>query len=192
MNSGAGPSVSAVPGTPDGGMPVFGLIGWSGSGKTTLMVALLPELTGRGLRVSTMKHSHHGFDVDTPGKDSYRHRQSGATEVMVASARRWALMHELRGGPEPSVETLIARMTPVDLLLIEGFKTHPHAKLEVYRPTLGKPLIAAGDGDVVAIAADGPVSSDGIPVLDLGDVPAVADFIVDYCHLGAGYRHGAA
>src|SRR5260370_34393929 len=123
------------------GMKIFGFAGWSGSGKTTLMTALIPELVARGLTVSTIKHAHHAFDVDQPGKDSWRHREAGATEVLVASERRWALMHELRDAPEPSLDALVARISPVDLLLVEGFKRHPHPKLEVYRAALGKPLI---------------------------------------------------
>ena len=173
-------------------MKIFGLMGWSGSGKTTLMVGLLPELTRRGYAVSTMKHSHHGFDVDIPGKDSYRHREAGATEVMVSSARRWALMHELRDQPEPDVETLIARMTPVDLLVIEGFKSHRHAKMEVHRPALGKELIGRNDPDVVAVASDLPIAGLRVPLLDLNDMTAIADFVVSHCGLQAGVPHGAA
>jgi molybdopterin-guanine dinucleotide biosynthesis protein B len=122
-------------------MRIFGLAGWSGSGKTTLLAALIPELAARGLTVSTIKHAHHEFDIDRPGKDSWRHRQAGAREVMVASSRRWALMHELRDAPEPPFEDLVARMSPVDLLLVEGWKWHPHPKLEVHRPSLGKSLL---------------------------------------------------
>ncbi|MFI4988710.1 MAG: molybdopterin-guanine dinucleotide biosynthesis protein B, partial [Alphaproteobacteria bacterium] len=139
-------------------MKLFGLAGWSGSGKTTLMVRLLPELVRRGLTVSTIKHAHHGFDVDQPGKDSYEHRQAGATEVLVSSAKRWALMHELRGAPEPTVEELVRHLTPVDLLIVEGFKAHAHDKLEVYRASLGKPLLCRDDPRVVALASDGPVA----------------------------------
>src|SRR6202158_3913928 len=137
-------------------MRIFGLAGWSGSGKTTLLAALIPELVVRGLSVSTIKHAHHEFDIDQPGKDSWRHRQAGASEVMVASARRWALMHELSGVPDPSLDELVARMSPVDLLLVEGFKRQPHPKLEVHRPSLGKPLIYPDDSHVVAIASDEP------------------------------------
>lgn len=173
-------------------MRVFGLVGWSGSGKTTLVTRLLPQLISQGLRVSTMKHSHHGFDVDTPGKDSYRHREAGATEVMVASARRWALMHELRGDPEQDVDELIARMTPVDLLLIEGFKRHAHPKLEIHRPSLGKALMAPTDPHIVAIASDTPLMGAAVPVLELDDAAAIARFIVGYCALGRGEAHGAA
>ena len=135
-------------------MRIFGLAGWSGSGKTTLMTALIPELVGRGITVSTIKHAHHAFDVDQPGKDSWRHRQAGASEVMVVSERRWALMHELRGAPEPGLDELIPRMTPVDLLLVEGFKHHPHLKIEIYRPSLGKPPLHPDDPYVVAVASD--------------------------------------
>src|SRR5690242_4506755 len=114
-------------------MRIFGLAGWSGSGKTTLMAALLPELVSRGLTVSTVKHAHHAFDIDQPGKDSWRHRQAGAREVMIASNRRWALMHELRDEPEPTLDELLRRLSPVDLVLVEGYKGHSHPKLEVYR-----------------------------------------------------------
>jgi molybdopterin-guanine dinucleotide biosynthesis protein B len=166
-------------------MRIFGLAGWSGSGKTTLVSRLLPELTGRGFTVSTLKHAHHEFDVDKPGKDSWRHRQAGATEVMVASAKRWALMHEHRGAPEPMIDALVRHMTPVDLLLVEGFKRQPHAKLEVYRSALGKPLLCLEDPHIVAVASDGPVSGIGVPLLALDDVGAIAQFIVDHCRLEA-------
>ena len=170
---------------------VFGLAGWSGSGKTTLMRALIPVLTGRGLSVSTLKHAHHGFDVDTPGKDSYEHRAAGATEVLVGSAERWALMHELRGAAEPTTEELIALMAPVDLILIEGFKQESHDKIEVHRPELGKPLLCAHDPRVVAVAS--PVPLDGLPVprLDLDDPAAIAEFVIRHCGLGDRAR-GAA
>jgi molybdopterin-guanine dinucleotide biosynthesis protein B len=159
-------------------MKLFGLAGWSGSGKTTLMRALLPELIGRGVTVSTVKHAHHSFDVDQPGKDSYEHRRAGANEVMVASAHRWALMRELRGAAEPSLEALIARMAPVDLLLVEGFKRHPHPKLEVHRPDNGKPLLCPEDPHIVAVASDRPLDTIAVPRLDLNDPPAIADFIL--------------
>ena len=135
-------------------MRIFGLAGWSGSGKTTLLAALIPELVARGLTVSTIKHAHHEFDIDRPGKDSWRHRQAGAREVMVASSRRWALMRELREAPEPPLEELVAQMNPVDLLLVEGWKRHPHPKIEVHRPSLGKELLYPDDPHVVAIASD--------------------------------------
>lgn len=164
-------------------MKVFGLTGWSGSGKTTLMVRLIPALVARGITVSTMKHAHKGFDIDHPGKDSHSHRMAGATEVLVGSPRRWALMHELRDEAEPGVEALIARMTPVDLLLIEGFKRHHHRKLEVWRAAVGKPLIAPEDAGIVAIASDGPVPGAAVPVLALDDAEAVADFVMRDCGL---------
>ncbi|MGE5270222.1 MAG: molybdopterin-guanine dinucleotide biosynthesis protein B, partial [Thiohalocapsa sp.] len=161
-------------------MRIFGLAGWSGSGKTTLLTAIIPELSTRGVTVSTIKHAHHQFDIDQPGKDSWRHRQAGAREVMVASARRWALMHELREMPEPTLEELAARMSPVDLLLVEGWKRHPHPKLEVHRPALGKPLLYPEDPHVVAIASDAPLAAP-IPLLPLDDPPAVARFIAEHC-----------
>ena len=164
-------------------MKIFGLAGWSGSGKTTLVVRLIPALVRRGLRVSTMKHAHHNFDVDTPGKDSYEHRAAGASEVLVTSARRWALMHELRDAPEPSIEELIGHMTAVDLLLIEGFKRQTHDKLEVHRPALGKPLLCAEDPQIVAVASDTPLPGINRPVLDLDDIEAIADFVVGHCDL---------
>jgi molybdopterin-guanine dinucleotide biosynthesis adapter protein len=159
-------------------MKIVGIVGWSGSGKTTLLTRLLPELTGRGLKVSTIKHAHHGFSVDQPGKDSWQHRQAGAAEVLVSSAERWVLMHERRGQPEATFEELIAKLTPVDLALVEGFKHHPHAKIEIWRAAVGKPLLAASDSQVIAVASDGPVDGVTIPVLDLNDVAAIADFIM--------------
>lgn len=173
-------------------MKIFGLAGWSGSGKTSLMVRLLPELVGRGLSVSTMKHAHHAFDVDTPGKDSYEHRQAGATEVLVTSANRWALMHELRGAPEAQMEDLVARMTPVDLLLIEGFKHHAHDKLEVFRRDVGKPLLCVSDPRVVAVASDGAVPEARVPVIGLDDTRAIADFVAAHCGLARPRARGAA
>ena len=173
-------------------MKVFGLAGWSGAGKTSLMVRLLPVLVSRGLSVSTMKHAHHAFDVDKPGKDSYEHRQAGATEVLVTSEKRWALMHELRGGLEAEMEALVARMTPVDLLLIEGFKHHAHDKLEVYRRAVGKPLLCVSDPRVVAVASDGAVPEARVPVIGLDDTRAIADFIVEHCGLGRTKARGAA
>lgn len=174
-------------------MKILGLAGWSGSGKTTLVARLLPMLTARGLRVSTMKHAHHSFDVDKPGKDSYVHREAGATEVLVTSGQRWALLHENRGMPEPSMAELIRYMTPVDLLLVEGFKAHPHDKLEIYRPANGKPLLARDDPYIVAVATDEAASVDvSVPVLDLNDVDAIAEFVIGHCGLREVRRHGAA
>jgi len=166
-------------------MRIFGLAGWSGSGKTTLVVKLLPELRRRGLSVSTVKHAHHAFDVDRPGKDSHEHRRAGASEVLVASANRWALMHEHRGAPEPTLDELITKLSPVDLVLVEGFKRHAHMKLEVHRPSLGKPLLATEDPWVVGVASDARLPALHIPLLDLDDVPAIADFILARCGLKA-------
>jgi molybdopterin-guanine dinucleotide biosynthesis protein B len=162
-------------------MRIFGLAGWSGSGKTTLLTGIVPELVARGLAVSTIKHAHHEFDIDRPGKDSWRHRQAGATEVMVASSRRWALMHELRDAQEPTLDELTARMSAVDLLLVEGFKRHPHPKIEVHRPSLGKDLLYPEDPWVVAIASDAVIDAP-MPLLPLGDPGQVAGFI--WRHLG--------
>lgn len=166
-------------------MKVFGVTGWSGSGKTTLMRALIPALVGRGLSVSTMKHAHHTFDVDKPGKDSYEHRQAGATEVMISSAGRWALMHELRGAPEPNVADLVRHMTPVDLLLIEGFKDEAHDKLEVHRPALGKAPLYPESPSIVAVASDEEIAGLALPRLDLNDVAAIGDFVIAHCGLVA-------
>ena len=166
---------------------IMGFVGRSGSGKTTALSDLIPVLTGRGYTVSTVKHTHHDFDMDKPGKDSYRHREAGAKEVLLTSAHRWALLHELRGEPEFDMADLIGRMTPVDLLLIEGFKSHDYPKIEVHRPSLGKPLLAAHDDSVIAIATDDPGSGAitrlNIPVLNLGDADSIADFIVGYVKL---------
>ena len=159
-------------------MKVFGLAGWSGSGKTTLMVNLIPELVGRGLSVSTMKHAHHDFDIDQPGKDSYEHRQAGAREVMISASKRWALMHEVHKEGEPSVDELISRMTPVDLLLVEGFKWHAHSKMEIHRPTLGKPLLQNNDPDIIAVASDENIEDLTVPVFDLNNIMGIADFII--------------
>lgn len=164
-------------------MRVFGLAGWSGSGKTTLLTRLLPALIERGVSVSTIKHAHHAFDVDQPGKDSYRHREAGATEVMVSSQNRWALMHELRGAAEPALDELLRHMSPVDLVIVEGFKRAAVPKLEVYRAALGKPLLAKEDSDIIAIASDLPVAGLGLPRFALDDVGAVADFILNHLRL---------
>jgi molybdopterin-guanine dinucleotide biosynthesis protein B len=155
---------------------VLGVAGWSGAGKTTLIVGLLPRLKARGLRVSTIKHAHHGFDIDRPGKDSFRHREAGAQEVLLVSGTRWALLHEVEG-PEPAWPDLLARLAPVDLVLIEGFKQSPVAKLEVHRPALGQPPIWPGRPDVLAVAADEPLARCDRPVLPLGDPDAIAAWI---------------
>jgi molybdopterin-guanine dinucleotide biosynthesis protein B len=157
---------------------IFGLAGWSGSGKTTLMTALIPEFVARGITVSTVKHAHHSFDIDQPGKDSWRHRQAGAREVMIASGRRWALMRELQDDPEPSLDELVQRMSPVDLVLVEGFKRHPHPKIEVYRRSLGKPLLHPDDAHVIAIASDERLPEFVVPWLPLSDAGAIASFIL--------------
>lgn len=170
-------------------MKVMGIVGWRGAGKTALAVRLLPALAARGLTVSTVKHAHHGFDIDTPGKDSYAHRAAGATETLVASARRWALMHELAGAPEPGLDALLARMAPVDLALVEGFKRGGHDKIEVRRGGDRPPLDRETPG-IVAIASDRPIPGAGRPVLDLDDTEAIAGFIVRHCGLGG--RAGAA
>jgi molybdopterin-guanine dinucleotide biosynthesis adapter protein len=161
-------------------MRIFGLAGWSGSGKTTLLTALIPELVSRGVSVSTLKHAHHAFDIDQPGKDSWRHRQAGAREVMVSSQNRWALMHELRGMPEPSLQDLVRRMSPVDLLIVEGFKRQPIPKIEVYRPSLGKPPLHPEDSFVVAVASDERLAELPLPWLPLSDAPAIATFVLAY------------
>lgn len=166
-------------------MRVMGIVGWSGSGKTSLLVALLPLLRGAGLTVSTMKHAHHRFDLDTPGKDSFRHREAGASEVLIVTDARWMLLHEHRDEPEPPIEALIARMTPVDLLLIEGFKTHPHPKIEIHRASEGKPLMAPTDPDIIAVATDTPMPELAVPQLDLNDPPAIAAFILGATGLGS-------
>jgi molybdopterin-guanine dinucleotide biosynthesis protein B len=166
-------------------MKIFGLAGWSGSGKTTLMVKLIPELVSRGISVSTMKHAHHEFDIDQPGKDSHEHRQAGASEVMISASKRWALMHELRGDEEPSVEDLIGQMSPVDLLLVEGFKWHAHPKMEIHRPSVGKPLLQTDDTEIVAVASDEALTGLPVPVFNLDDISGIADFIVDKCSLKA-------
>jgi molybdopterin-guanine dinucleotide biosynthesis protein B len=173
-------------------MKVFGLAGWSGSGKTTLVVKLLPELIGRGFSVSTIKHTHHSFDIDKPGKDSYEHRLAGANEVMISSSVRWALLHELRGEPEPDLKALIARMKPVDILLVEGFKTYPHPKLEIHRPALGKPLLCLNDPHVVAVASDALPPDLPVPGFALDDVTGIVDHILATLRLEAPVRHGAA
>jgi molybdopterin-guanine dinucleotide biosynthesis protein B len=154
-------------------MRVIGFAGWSGAGKTTLLRRVIPVLVARGLRVSTLKHAHHAFDIDQPGKDSWEHRQAGATEVLISSANRWALMHELRGAPEPGIGELLARLTPVDIVLVEGFRRGPLPKIEVYRAANGKPFLHPDDKAIVAIATDGP-APEVLPAVHLDDAEAVA------------------
>lgn len=160
-------------------MRVIGLAGWSGAGKTTLITQLIPEINRRGFSVSTIKHAHHGFDIDRPGKDSYAHRAAGAHEVLVGSANRIALMRELRGGPEPSLAELLAMLVPVDLVLIEGFKRDPAPKIEVYREANGKPPLHPDDPYIVALVGDG-ASSAGLPHARSGDVAAIADLVLKH------------
>jgi molybdopterin-guanine dinucleotide biosynthesis protein B len=159
-------------------MRIIGLAGWSGSGKTTLLTKVIPCIVGRGLRVSTLKHAHHEFDIDQPGKDSHSHRAAGATEVLIGSERRWALVHELRGRAEPRLSTLLQKLSPVDLVLIEGYKREPHPKLEVYRAANGKPLLHPDDSSIVAIASDVPLPARQIPLVDLDDVERIADILI--------------
>jgi molybdopterin-guanine dinucleotide biosynthesis protein B len=159
-------------------MRIIGLAGWSGSGKTTLITKVLPVLIGRGLKVSTLKHAHHGFDLDKPGKDSFMHRASGATEVIISSERRWAVLHELRGEEEWDLPALLGKASPVDLILVEGFKREPFPKLEIYRQTNGKPLLHPDDPHIVAVASDAPVPDARVPVIDLNDIAAVADMLL--------------
>jgi molybdopterin-guanine dinucleotide biosynthesis protein B len=154
-------------------MKVIGLAGWSGAGKTTLLQRAIPRLLKDGLRVSVIKHAHHEFDVDVPGKDSWVHRQSGATEVLASSSRRWALMHELRGAAEPRLAELLKKMSRVDLVIVEGFKREPHRKIEVYRAANGKPLLFPDDPGVVGIATDTRIET-ALPTAHLDDVEAVA------------------
>ena len=163
-------------------MKIFGFAGWSGSGKTTLIEQLIPRFVKRGLTVSLIKHAHHSFDVDQPGKDSYRHRHAGAMEVLVTSSRRWVLMHELHGEPEPSMEEQIQHLSPCDLLLIEGFKHAPMPKLEVWRAATGEPLLHPSDPEIVAVASDQRIDT-RLPLLDLGDVDGIAAFILGHLRL---------
>ena len=158
-------------------MKVFGFAGWSGSGKTTLIEQVIPCIAGRGLKVSVIKHTHHAFDVDKPGKDSWRHREAGASEILLISDQRWVLMHELRGDPEPDLAAQLAIMSPCDLVLVEGFKNDPVPPLEVYRPANGKPPLWPENPDVVAVATDEAIKTH-LPVLDLNDIGAIADFVV--------------
>jgi molybdopterin-guanine dinucleotide biosynthesis protein B len=160
-------------------MKTFGFAGWSGSGKTTLIEQLIPRFVAHGLSVSLIKHAHHSFDVDHPGKDSWRHRQAGCREVMIGSGVRWALMHELRGAPEPSLDALVARMSPCDLLLVEGFKRYDMPKLEIYRAANGKPPLHPEDAHIVAVATDAPLAT-RLPQLDLNDADGIAAFVLKF------------
>ncbi len=162
-------------------MKIFGFAGYSGSGKTTLIEKLIPLFTARGLKVSLIKHAHHTFDVDTPGKDSYRHRHAGCTEVLVTSSRRWVLMHELRGAAEPDLNEQLMHLVPCDIVLVEGFKHERIPKIEVYRATVGEPLLHPHDANIVAIASDASLNT-ALPQLDLNQPPQIAAFMLK--HLG--------
>lgn len=161
-------------------MRIIGLAGWSGSGKTTLITKLIPCLLARGLRVSTLKHAHHGFDLDKPGKDSFVHRVAGATEVIISSAKRWAILHELREEPEWDMAELVAKMSPVDLVLVEGFKRDAFPKLEIHRAANGKPLLHPDDPHIVAVACDTKLPDVKIPVVDLNSIDAIADLLLKH------------
>ena len=154
-------------------MKVIGLAGWSGAGKTTLLARLIPHFKAEGLRVSVIKHAHHSFDVDIPGKDSWVHRQSGAEEVLVSSGKRWALMHELRGAAEPLLPELLGKLSRVDLVVVEGFKSEPHRKIEVHRLANGKPPLFPDDPAITGIATDAQLET-ALPVAHLDDIPAIA------------------
>ena len=169
-------------------MKVFGFAGWSGAGKTTLIEQLIPRFVSRGLVVSLVKHAHHAFDVDRPGKDSYRHREADAREVLLASDRRWALMHELRGAPEPTLEDLLQRLSPCDLVLVEGYKRSRLPKLEIHRPALGKPLLHPDDPSIIAIASDASLDAASgadaaLPRLSLDDIDGIANFVLTHLNL---------
>jgi len=159
-------------------MRIIGLAGWSSSGKTTLLTKVIPCIVARGLRVSTLKHAHHDFDIDQPGKDSHSHRVAGATEVLVGSERRWALVHELRGAAEPRLSTLLQKLSPVDLVVIEGYKRESHPKVEVYRACVGQPLLHPNDASIVAIASDTALPGTEVPLVHLDDVERIADILI--------------
>lgn len=163
-------------------MKVFGFAAWSGSGKTTLIENLIPLLCAQGIRVSVIKHAHHAFDVDKPGKDSFRHRQAGAAEVLVSSGARWALMHELRSEAEPELPQLLARLSPCDLVLVEGFKLQPIPKLEIHRQATGSPLLHPQDPHIVAVATDVKIDT-RLPQFGLGDYPSIVRFMLDHVGL---------
>lgn len=157
---------------------VFGITGWKNSGKTTLTEKLVTELARRGWKVSTVKHAHHDFDIDTPGTDSFRHRHAGATEVAIVSGRRWALMHELRGEDEPRLDEILSRLAPSDIVLVEGYKRETHNKIETRRlEARDRTPLSTGDSHIVAVAADFAVSGESLPVFDLDDTKSIADFV---------------
>ncbi len=156
-------------------MRIIGLAGWSGAGKTTLVTQLIPVFLSRGLKVSTVKHAHKGFDIDLPGKDSHRHREAGATEVFVSSGTRWALVHELREEDEPDLADIVPKLSPVDLLIVEGFKRHRHPKIEIHRPEVGKPLLHPDDDYIVAITSNAKLPEAKVPVIPITDIGKIAD-----------------
>jgi molybdopterin-guanine dinucleotide biosynthesis protein B len=158
---------------------VIGLAGWSGAGKTSLIAKLIPVLNARGFSVSTLKHAHHAFDIDKPGKDSYVHREAGAAEVLVASSQRWALMHELHGAPEPSLDQLLLHLSAVDLILIEGFKCDPHVKIEVHRAANDKPYLYPEDPNIRALVTDAQAQQAPLPLVHLDDTGSIASLIWD-------------
>jgi molybdopterin-guanine dinucleotide biosynthesis protein B len=158
-------------------MRIIGLAGWSGSGKTTLVTTVIPVLVKRGLKVATVKHAHHEFDTDQPGKDSWLHRQAGAREVAIVSSRRWAIVHELAGEAEPSLTEILAKLSPADLVIVEGFKRHTHPKLEVFRAAVGKPLLHPDDDCIVAVATDAPLPQAQVPVLMLDNIEGIANVL---------------
>ncbi|KUF10921.1 molybdopterin-guanine dinucleotide biosynthesis protein B [Pseudoponticoccus marisrubri] len=162
-------------------MRVYGVTGWKNSGKTTLVERLVGEITGRGLTVSTVKHAHHATDIDQPGRDSHRHRQAGARQVLLATPHRWALMEELRGAPEPPLEDLLTRLSPVDLVLVEGYKSAAHPKIEAHRAATGRGLLAPDNPTIRAVASDAPVET-ALPRFDLDDIAGIADFILSEVH----------
>ncbi|HMF29384.1 MAG TPA: molybdopterin-guanine dinucleotide biosynthesis protein B, partial [Candidatus Cybelea sp.] len=171
------------------GMRIFGFAGWSGSGKTTLIERIVPRLVARGLVISLVKHAHHAFDIDQPGKDSFRHREAGCTEVLVSSASRWALIHELRGDAELTLERALARLSDCDIALVEGYKGYPIPKLEVWRVEIGKPLLHPRDEHIVAVATDSPeaLPSDTqrrLPVFALSDIDGIATFVASHAAAG--------
>ncbi len=166
-------------------MKVLGIVGWSGSGKTSLLTALIPLLRAEGLRVSTIKHTHHDFDMDRPGKDSFRHRQAGAHEVLVASGTRWALLHEVEG-PEPELPTLLKKLDPVDLVLVEGYKSHPFPKLEVHRASLAKPPIWTNMPEIIAVASDSVLDIGSRTLLPLNSPEKVAIWIMESISCSGG------
>jgi molybdopterin-guanine dinucleotide biosynthesis protein B len=175
-------------------MRVLGLLGWSGSGKTTLLTALLPRLIETGLSVSTVKHAHHAFDIDQPGKDSFEHRKAGAREVLISSGKRWALIHERAndpGAPEPTLPDLLTRLAPVDLVIVEGFKTATHKKLEIHRPSTGAPPLWPGRSDVLAVASDQNLPHCHLPVLDLAKLDSIVVWVTGFVRADDASQHGA-